>query len=94
MDVKGELGESLINALAKMLLPEILPQVVDSFDSDDDLLTVQQLNDQYYHINHDQMARVVVQRGFPSVVIPGRKKPKYSRRAVEKFIADHQDYHI
>lgn len=88
------IGEAVIQALAQMLLPDLTTKVQETLQPKDDLITAQQVNKEYYHVSNDQTQRIVNQHGFPQTPIPGSERPKYSRKAVEKFIADHQDYHV
>lgn len=94
MQNTSAIGEVVIQTLIQALLPSVTAEVQQSLQPRDDLLTAQQVNKEYYHVGNDQIQRIVNQHGFPRTEIPGNKNPKYSRKAVEKFIADHQEYHI
>lgn len=79
-------------AFVQGIIEALLPALKEQLEKDDDLLTAQQLNAQYFHVGNDAIGAIVHQRGFPKTEIPGSNTFKYSRKAVEKFIADHQVY--
>lgn len=87
------LDDTKDSALIRGIIAVLLPDLRKELSVKEELLTVQQLNEEYYHISNEAMAAIVRQKGYPSCDIPGNKNPKYSRRAVEKYIAEHQDYH-
>lgn len=94
MQDTSAIGEVVIQTLLQALIPDVTAKVQERLQPRDDLLTAQQVNKEYYHVGNDLTQSIVNQHGFPQTPIPGSKYPKYSRKAVEKFVADHQDYHI
>jgi len=59
---------------------------------EDDLMTQSQINAKYFHVGHEDFMKIVRQPGFPKTRLTP-KKFKYSKIAVEKWIATHQEYH-
>ncbi|WP_203640042.1 hypothetical protein [Levilactobacillus wangkuiensis] len=80
------------NVFVQGVITALLPALKEQLEEKDDLLTAKQLNAQYFHVGNDAIGAVVHQHGFPKTKIPGSSTFKYSRKAVEKFIADHQIY--
>lgn len=74
------------------IVEALLPALQEKLSMPDDLLTAKQLNAEYFHVGNDAIGAIVHQSGFPRTEIPGNSNCKYSRKAVERFIAEHQVY--
>lgn len=90
MNMQLELSESDLSTMVSSISNLVIKQVATVLQHDE-LLTKEQLAKQVYHVGHDTIDNIVSQPGFPYTTV-GHSQIKYSRKAVEKYIVDHQRY--
>ena len=85
-----ELTEMVANRLAEKLFPQ-LHDLVTKYETPDELLTGQEICNQVLHCSTNTLTSYFLyQPGFPTILKGSQRV--YSRKAVEKWIAEHQQY--
>ncbi|ATO43388.1 hypothetical protein AB0Y04_02550 [Loigolactobacillus coryniformis] len=95
LDDKGM--EMLVDALADKLVDRMKPfveELVAEEKNFDEILNQQELKQKIFkRIGNDNIAAVTAEQDFPKFYIGNNRTPSFSRKAVDKWIEEHQQYH-
>lgn len=87
---ENQIAKQVAEQMAKQITP-LIEELVKRYERPDELLDAKQICRQVLHCSTTTLTEFFLyQPGFPSIYKGNRRV--FSRKAVEKWIADHQDY--